>query len=258
MAPRSVFNATISFGLINVPIKLFTATDNHTISFREIHQSDGARLEHRRIDPDTGDTVEYKDIVKGFELSEGEYVEITKDEVKTAAGEKTKSIPIEEFVPAADMDPVYFAKTYYLGAREGGEDGYKALKQALEQTGRAAIGRMTFHDREYLVAIRALDGVLALHTMRFADEVVDTGDLELSRPDKAPADREVKMAGSLVEALAADFTPESYEDTYRQRVLEMVHAKAKGEQVVRPQEDAPAESSDLFAALEASVKGMKK
>src|SRR4051812_4167575 len=182
--PRSVFNATISFGLVNVPIKLFTATDSHTISFREIHESDGARIEHRRVDPESGDEVDYADIVKGFELSEGEFVEITKDEVKAAAGERTKTIPIEEFVPAADMDPVYFAKTYYLGARDGGEDAYKALKQGLEQTGRAAIGRMTFHDREYLIAVRALEDVLALHTLRFADEIVNPKEFDVPQAAK--------------------------------------------------------------------------
>jgi DNA end-binding protein Ku len=258
MAPRSVFNATISFGLVNVPVKLFTATDSHTISFREIHETDGARIEHRRIDPETGDVVDYKDIVKGFELSEDEFVEITKEEIKAAAGEKTKTIPIEEFVPAGDMDPVTFAKTYYLGAREGGEDAYKALKQGLEQTARAAIGRMTFHDREYLIAVRALEDVLALHTLRFADEIADPGSFEVAEPNKAPSKREVDMAASLVDSLAAPFTPEEYTDDYRERVIQMLEAKAKGKQIVRAEPDEPAEESDLMAALEASLKGSKK
>src|SRR3954453_17791393 len=257
MAPRSIFNATISLGAINVPIKLHSATENKTVSFREVHATDGAPLEHRRLDPETGEVVPFKEIVKGFEVGEGEYVELTKEEVKAAAGERTKTIPIEDFVEVAAGDPEYFDKTYYVGVRDGGEEAYRALLQALEQTGRAGIGRMTFHDREYLVAIRALEGVLGLHTMRFADEVVTPEDLEVASAGKAPSDREVKMAGSLVEALAADFSPESYEDTYRERVLEMVHAKAEGKQVVRPSEDEPAEESDLLAALQASVKGLK-
>ncbi len=260
MAPRSIFNATITFGLVNVPIKLHTATDNKTIRFREVHETDGAPLEHRRLNPETGDVVPFDDIVKGFEIAEGEYVVLTKDEVKAAAGERTKTIPIEEFVPAADMDPVYFSKTYYVGPREGGEAAYKALQTALEETGRAGIGRMTFHDREYLVAVRALDDVLALHQLRFADEVAGEDELELnsSPPTRGPSEREVKMAGSLVESMASDFTPDDYEDSYRERVVEMIEAKAKGKQVVRKTEDAPAEESDLFAALEASVKGMSK
>ena len=202
MPPRSIFNATITFGLVNVPIKLHTATDNKTICFREVHETDGAPLEHRRLDPETGDVVSYDDIVKGFEIAEGEYVVLTKEEVKAAAGERTKTIPIEEFVPAADIDPVYFAKTYYVGPREGGEAAYKALQTALEETGRAGIGRMTFHDREYLVAVRALDDVLALHQLRFADEVAGEDELELATPGRGPTEREVKMAGSLVESLA--------------------------------------------------------
>lgn len=258
MAPRSIFNATITFGLVNVPIKLHTATDNKTVRFREVHETDGAPLEHRRLDPDTGDVVPYDDIVKGFEIAEGEYVVLTKEEVKAAAGERTKTIPIEEFVPAADMDPVYFAKTYYVGPREGGEAAYKALQTALEETGRAGIGRMTFHDREYLVAVRALDDVLALHQLRFADEVAGEDELELAEPGRGPSEREVKMAGSLVDSMATDFTPEDYDDTYRERVVAMIEAKAKGKQIVKPKEDEPAEESDLFAALEASVKGMKK
>jgi DNA end-binding protein Ku len=255
--PRSIFNATITFGLVNVPIKLHTATDNKTVRFREVHEADGAPLEHRRLDPETGDVVPYDDIVKGFEIGEDEYVVLTKEEVKAAAGERTKTIPIDEFVPAADIDPVYFSKTYYVGPREGGEEAYKALQTALEETGRAGIGRMTFHDREYLVAVRALDKVLALHQLRFADEVAGEKELEYTEPGRGPSEREIKMAGSLVESLAADFKPADYDDTYRERVIEMVEAKAKGKQFVVQEPDEPGEESDLLAALEASLKGTK-
>ncbi len=256
--PRSIFNATITFGLVNVPIKLHSATESRTVRFREVHETDGAPLEHRRIDPECGEQVDYDDVVKGYEVDDGEFVVLAKDEVKAAAGDRTKTIGIEDFVPVADVDPIYWAKTYYLGPREGGEDAYRALHAALEQTGRAGIGRMTFHDREYLVAVRPLDGVLGLHTLHFADEVVEAGEFELSEPARGPAQREVKMAASLVEALAGDFRPARYEDSYRERVMEMIEAKAKGKQLVRPSEDEPAEESDLFAALEASVKGSKR
>jgi DNA end-binding protein Ku len=256
--PRSIFNATITFGAVNLPIKLHSATQSKTVSFRQVHQTDGAPLQYRRLDPESGDEVPYSDVVKGYEVAEGEYIELSKEEVKAAAGEKTKSIPIEEFVDVASIDPEFFDKTYYVGVRDGGEQGYKALVEALERTGRAGIGRMTFHDREYLVAVRALDGVLGLHTMRFADEVVDPDDLELHAAERGPSDREVKMAGSLVEALAADFEPDKYEDEYRQRVLEMIEAKAKGKQMVKPAPEEPAEESDLLAALEASIKGVKR
>jgi DNA end-binding protein Ku len=256
--PRSIFNATISLHGINVPIKLHTATDNKTISFREVHLTDGAPLEHRRLDPESGDVVPYDDVVKGFEVGDGEYVVLSKDEVKAAAGERTKTIPIEDFVDAAALEPEVFAKTYYLGARDGGEDAYKVLQAALERTGKAGIGRMTFHDREYLVCVRSLGDVLGLHTMRFADEVVDPRDVEMAEPQQGPAEREVKMAGSLVESLADDWKPDAYEDSYRQRVVDLIEAKAKGKQIVKPKEDEPAEESDLFAALQASVKGAKR
>jgi DNA end-binding protein Ku len=219
--------------------------------------TDGAPLEHRRIDPETGEEVPYSEVVKGYEVGDGEYVELSKEEVKAAAGEHTKTIPIEDFVDADAIEPEFFAKTYYLGAREGGEEAYRVLQEALERTGRAGIGRMTFHDREYLVAVRALEGVLGLHTMRFADEVVDPDSLELAEPERGPSEREVTMAGSLVDALAGDWDPEAYEDRYRERVLDLVKAKAAGKQVVREAPEEPAESSDLLAALEASVKGAK-
>jgi DNA end-binding protein Ku len=256
--PRSIFNATISFGLVNVPIKLYSATESKTVHFREVHEADGAPVEHRRIDPETGDVVDAKHVVKGYEVSEGEFIVLTKDEVAAAAGEKTKEIPIEDFVPADDIDPVYYAKTYYLGTREGGEDAYRTLHAALESSERAGIGRMTFHNREYLVAVRAHGDVISLHTLHFAEEVVPAGDLDLETPGKGPTQREVKMAGSLVEALAAEWKPDTYEDTYRESVLTMIEAKAKGKQIVRTEPDEPAEESDLFTALQASVKGAKK
>ena len=255
--PRSIFNATISFGLVNVPIKLYSATESKSVHFREVHEADGAPVEHRRIDPETGDPVDAKQIVKGYEVSEGEFVVLTKGEVAAAAGVKTKEIPIEDFVPAGDIDPIYYDKAYYLGPREGGEDAYRTLHAALSQTERAGIGRMTFHNREYLVAVRAQENVISLHTLRFAEQVADPRDLDISEPDKGPSQREVKMAGSLVDALAADWKPADHEDTYRASVLAMIQAKAKGKQFVKPEEDEPGEETDLFAALQASVKGAK-
>lgn len=258
MALRSVFNATVTLAGINVPVKLFTATENKRISFKQVHTTDGAPIEHRRIDPESGEVVPYSDVVKGYEVGDDEYVELTKDEVKAAAGERTKAIPIEDFVDADVIAPEFFDKTYYLGAREGGEEAYLVLQEALEKTGRAGIGRMTFHDREYLVAVRALDQVLGLHTMRFGDEVVDPSDVDVSRPEKGPSKREVDMAGALVDSLGDDWAPEKQPDEYRDRVLKLVEAKASGQTIVQEQADEPGESSDLLAALEASIKGSKK
>ena len=251
--PRSVWNGTITFGMVNVPIKLYSATESKSVHFHQVHARDGSRIEHRRVCSKEDKEVPYEEVVKGYEISNGKYVVLEKDEVKAAAGEKTKTIPIEDFVEVAAMDPEVFDKTYYLGSRDGGEDGYKALLAALERTGRAGIGRMTFHDREYLVAIRALDGVLALHTMRFADELVAADEIELEPPERAPGDREVKMAGRLVESLHEDFRPDRYADEYRAAVLELIERKASGKQIEAPEEEPEESNDDLMAALEASI-----
>jgi DNA end-binding protein Ku len=257
--PRSIFNATITFGLVNVPIKLHTATESKSISFREVHLSDGAPIEHKRINPKTGKEVDYDDIVKGYEVAKDEYVTLSKDEVAAAAGDKSKVIEIEDFVAGDDIDPLFYDKTYYLGSRDEGEDAYTLLREALKKADRVGIGRMVFHNREYLVAIRPLDAqVLGLHTMRFADEIVEASDLDITSPSKKPAEREVKMAQALVDQLTEPFEPEKYKDTYREAVLELVKRKAKGEEIEPPEPEPEPETDDLMAALEASLKGARK
>ena len=255
---RSIFNATITFGLVNVPIKLHTATESKSISFHEVHARDGARIQHKRINPETGKEVDAKDVAKGYEVAKDEYIVLTKEEVAAAAGEKSKVIEIEDFVCAEEIDPVFYDKTYYLGARDEGEDAYRLLHDALEQTDRAGIGRMVFHNKEYLVAVRALDGVLALHTMRFHDEVVDPKSLDIQAPHKKPGEREVKMAQTLVDTLSDEFKPAKFSDTYRDAVMKLIERKAAGEEIEvepgQPEED----NDDLMAALEASLKGAKK
>jgi DNA end-binding protein Ku len=252
--PRSIWNGTISFGLAHVPIKLYSATESKTVHFREIHLSDGAPIEHRRICAKEGKEVPYKEVVKGFEVAEDEYVVLDKNEVKVAAGARGKVIEIEDFVPDDQIDAVYFDKTYYVGCRDDGE-AYRVFQAALEQTGRVGIGRFTFHDREYLAAIRSLDGVLALHTMRFHDEVVDASDLDVTIPRKGPSRQEAKMAAQLVETLHAGFNPSKYEDTYREAVLDLIDRKAKGKKIEREEPEPREETSDLLDALKASVKG---
>jgi DNA end-binding protein Ku len=253
MAPRSLWNGTISVGLVYVPVKLYTATESKTVSFQEVHLEDGARIEHRRFCEKEGREVPYEEVVRGFEVKRGEYVVLEKDEVKAAAGGTGHLIEVEHFVPVADIDPVFFAKTYYLGAQDKAKDGYRVLHDALERTGRAAIGRFTFHNREYLAAIRPLDDVLALHTLRFADELVGADDFDYAKPRKRPGDREVKMARRLVESLHKRFKPTDYEDEYRKAVLEVIEQKAAGKEISMPDDDEPEDSSDLMAALEASL-----
>jgi len=252
-APRSIWNGTIGFAGVFVPIKVHSATEDKSVHFHEVHVDDGARIEHKRFCPKQDKEVPSKEIVRGYEISEGKHVVLEKEEVEAAAGERSKLIEIEEFVCAGDIDPVSFVQTYYLGTADKGEDAYRLLHDALEKTGRAAVGRWVFHNREYLVTVRPLDGVLALDTLRFHDELVPAKDLDIPKPSKKPGKRELDMAAQLVESLHADFDPEEYEDTYRDRLLKYLKAKADGKVESLPRQSDAQDPSDLLAALEASV-----
>lgn len=251
--PRSLWNGTIAFALVHVPVKLYAATESRTVHFREVHLADGAPIEHRRFCSKEEREVDYDDVVKGYEVRAGEHVVLEKDEVKAAAGPRTKVIDVEHFVPGADIDPVRFATTYVLGPRDEGADAYALLRAALEKSGRVGIGRFVFHDRERLVAIRPLGRLLALDVLRFADELVDPSDIDLPKLQKKPSRREVEMAGRLVEGMHEAFTPERYEDTYRAAVLALVEARANGTEPPAPDADPEAQPDDLLTALEASL-----
>lgn len=255
---RSIWNGTITFGLTAVPIKVHSAIEDHGIHFHQVHAPDGARIEHRRICSKEDREVPYKEVAKGYEVRGGEYVLLAPDEVNAAAGPHSHLIEIEEFVRASDIDPVYYGHAYYLSAGEDGHDAYRLLHDALDRADRVGIGRWVFHNREYLVAVRALDQALALHTMSFADELIDAAKLELPEPSRTPAKREIEMAGALVENLHADFDPSAFTDAYRDRVRELIEAKGRGEEPDLPDQDAePAGGTDLEAALEASLSGTK-
>jgi DNA end-binding protein Ku len=250
--PKSIWNGTVTFGMVNVPIKLYSATESKTVHFHEVHAREGARIEHRRICPKEDKEVPYKQIVKGYEVRPDEYVVLDDEEVKAAAGDRGKVIHLQEFVDAAEIDPVFFEKTYYVGSRDE-EDAFRLLHEALRKTGRAGIGRFSFRDREYLVALRAGDDVLVLHTLRFHDEVVSGNELELDGAAGKPSKREVEMAGKLVSSLAGDFKPQDHEDTYRDAVLDLIKRKGKGEEIDLVAQEEPAHGDDLAAALEASL-----
>jgi DNA end-binding protein Ku len=250
--PRSIWNGTITFGMVNVPVKLYTATDSKTVHFHEVHVKDGARIEHRKVCPKDEREVPAAQVVKGYEVEPDKHVVLSKEEVKAAAGDRGKVIHLEEFVDGAEIDPVFYEKSYYVGAGDE-RDAYRLLGDALRRSGRAGVGRFTFHDREYLVAVRALDEVIALHTLRFHDEVVDPGELELPTTGRKPSRRETEMAGKLVDMLHADFDASDYEDTYRRSVLDLIKRKSKGEEIDLLAEEEPDHGDDLAAALEASL-----
>jgi DNA end-binding protein Ku len=258
MALRSIWNGTIAFAGVFVPIKVHSATEDLSVHFHEVHVDDGARIEHKRFCSKEGKEVPYKEIVKGYEVSEDTYVVLEDDELKAAAGQGSRVIDVEQFVCAGDIDPVMYAKTYYLGSQDDGRDAYRLLHDALEKTGRAAIGRWVFHNREYLVAVRPYEDALAMHTMRFADELVAADDLEIPTPSRNPSDRELKMAGQLVGTLEAKFDATKFEDTYRERLLEYIEAKAKGKLDTLPTRTEAPDPDDLMAALEASLGAGKR
>ena len=257
MPPRSIWNGAVAFGAVNVPIKVFGALEDKAIRFRELHSKDGSEVGHRLIDAD-GKEVPRDRVVKGFEIGNDEYVVLSDDEIKAADQQARKAIELEDFVPGDQIDPVFYGKPYHLARQKDAEDAYALLVKALEKSERVGIGRVSLRQREQLVSVRPVDGVLRMQVMRFADELVAGADMDVDEPSKAPAKREVDMAGMLVETLAAKFEPDRYEDTYRERVLAVVKAKEKGEEISIPEPEAPDDSEDLMKALEASLKGAKK
>jgi DNA end-binding protein Ku len=255
--PRSIWNGTITFGLMSVPVKVSSAIEDRSVHFHQVHATDGARVKQRRVCSKEGKEVPYDEVAKGYELSSGEYVLLCAEEIAAAGGDGAHRIALEEFVGAQDIDPDYFARTYFLGAGEKGQDAYRLLHDALTRSGRAGIGRWVFHNREYLVSVQAHEDLLNLHTMRFSDELVAPADLDLEGPSRAPTKREVEMAGALVDSLLAPFAPESFSDTHREKLLALIERKAKGEKIEIRQAPEPGSAPDLLAALEASLKGHK-
>jgi DNA end-binding protein Ku len=251
--PRSIWNGTIAFGAVAVPIKLYSAVETKTVHFREVHLADGAPIQHRTFCSKEDDEVPRDEIVKGFEIRSGRYVVVDKEEIDAAAGTRSRIIDVEHFVGFHEIDPVFYDKSYFVGARDEGADAYRLLHDALERTERAAIGRFTFHNREYLAAIRPYDDVLALHTMRVADELVAPGDLDVPKASRKPDARQVAMAQRLIESLHEPFRPGNLHDEYRETVLAAIRRKAKGGEIAAPEEPPREEPDDLMAALEASL-----
>src|SRR4051794_6701973 len=254
---RAIWSGSISFGLLNVPVKLYSAVARRGISLREIRESDGTRIRHRRVAEGTDEEVPYEKIVKAFEITPDRYVPLSKEEMSSLDPKKTRAIEVQDFVDIAEIDPIYFDSPYYLGPADGAEKAYSLLAQALEKSGKVAIARFVFRNKEHLAAIRPGDGVLTLTTMRFADEVVPPEELDDVLPEEKPkiGKREIEMAEQLIDSLTRDFDPTLYRDEYREELLAMIERKAAGEDVVAaPQEDRePTKAPDLMAALEQSI-----
>jgi DNA end-binding protein Ku len=258
--PRSIWSGAISFGLVNVPVKLFSAVSPKTVRFNQLNADTGNRISMRRVDPETGEEVAYDQLVKGYELSRDRYVVIKPEELDAIAPEKTRTIDIEDFVELEDIDPVYYDHPYWLVPDKGAAKAYALLLEAMRDSGKVAIARVVLRNKEQLVAVRPSGDALMMETMVFHDEVVPSDDIEeLPAPSELEvSDRELKMARQLVDSLSSEFDPSRYRDEYRDKVLELIERKAAGEEIaIQPEAPQPTKVPDLMAALEASLAAVK-
>jgi DNA end-binding protein Ku len=258
---RAIWSGSISFGLLNVPVKLYSAVSKKSVSFRELRESDSSRVRHRRVAEADGEEVSYDEIVKGYEISPEQYVVITKDELEELDPKKTRAIEIQDFVDLDEIDPIYFDHPYYLGPDKGAEKAYALLVKAMTDSRKVAIARFVLRNKENLAALRPMDGVMTMATMRFADEVVKPEEIadSIESADEKPKKRELDMAKALIDSLSGDFDADSYRDEYREQLLALIERKAKGEKAVVSSSEAPAptKAPDLMAALEESLAAVR-
>jgi DNA end-binding protein Ku len=258
--PRAIWSGAISFGLVNIPVKLYSAVSRKTVRFHQIDAESGGRVRQKRVGPD-GEEIAYEQIVKGYEIGPDRYVTISPEELEALEPQKTRTIDIEDFVDLEQIDPIFYDHPYYLAPDTGASKAYRLLVDAMEDSGKVAVARVVLRSKEHLVAIRPRDGALAMETMLFADEVIAAESLEelAADGDVQTTDRELAMANQLIDSLAADFDPGKYRDEYRERVLDLIERKAQGETIVIEEPAAePEKVPDLMAALEASIASAKK
>lgn len=254
MPPHSLGSGTISFGLVSIPIKLYAAAVSASVSFHLLHATCGSRIRQQQVCPTCNEVVDRSGLVRGYEFAKDQYVRLTEEELKALEGEASKVIDIAEFVPLPKVDPVYFDRTYYLGPDKGGEKAYRLLADAMARTDRVALAKFVMRGKESLVLIRPARGGLMLHTMYFADEVRDFGELDKGGSAKLK-EGELELALRLIDELASEeFSPEQYKDEYRLRVLDLVSLKVEGKEVtaVGPQVQR-AQVIDLMEALKQSL-----
>ncbi len=250
--PRAIWTGSVTFGLVNVPVRMVSAVEERKLHFHYVHAPDSSRIGYEKICKAEGKPVPDDEIVKAFEYEKGEYVFMTDEDFEAAAAESTKTIEIRDFVAADEIDPIYFERTYYLAPQEGAEKVYALLVQAMERSGLVAIAKYVMRDRQNLGALRVRDGVIALERMYFGDEIRPASELA---PEGVKVDkRELEMAEQLVESFTGEFDPSRYEDTYRDALCEIIRAKRKGEEVHVPEEQPESEAApDLLTALRASI-----
>ena len=259
--PRAIWTGAISFGMVTVPVKLYSAVNRKTVRFHQLSGKSGIRVSQKRIDPQSGEEVPYESIVKGYEIAPDRYVVIEPGELETLQPKKTKTIEIEDFVELSQIDPMYYDHPYYLAPGPGGAKPYRLLLEAMRETNKVAIARVVIRSKEQLVAVRPMGDALGMATMLFADEVLppDRIDELADAAEVKTTKRELDVAKQLVESLAGDFDPEQYHDTYRADVLAMIERKAQGEEIaVQPAPEEISEPApDLMSALKASLEAVR-
>jgi DNA end-binding protein Ku len=255
--PRAIWSGSISFGLVNAPVKMYSAIDEHDLELHLVHEKDGSRIGYEKICKKEGKKVRSDEIVKAFEVSDGELVYLDDDDFEAAEEESFHVIEVQDFVPLDEIDPILFQRTYFLGPAQGAEKVYALLVQAMEKSALAAIAQYVFRDRQQLGALRVRDGVITFENMYFADEIRPTEDI---LPDRKPrvSKRELEMAMTLIERFTTTFDHGKYEDRYRERLLAIVKRKQKGEEIHAPSAAEPEVSSDLLEALRASVEAAQE
>jgi DNA end-binding protein Ku len=249
--PRAIWSGSISFGLVNVPVRMYSAIEEQDLHFHYVHEPDGSRIGYQKVCKTEARPVPDDEIVKAFEYEKGDYVYMSDEDFESAAAENLKTIDIRDFVPFEEIDPVYFERTYYLGPQENGEKVYALLAEAMERCGLAAIAKYVMRDKQHLGCLRVRDGVITLEKMYFADEIRPVEDLGPAKRDVE--ERELEMAGKLVESFAGMFEPEKYQDTYRDALCEIIRAKRAGKRAPEPREEEAERPVDLMSALRASV-----
>ncbi len=258
---RPVWSGSISFGLVNVPVKAYTAVRDHSIHFHQLDKKTGARVQYKKVSSKSGRALDADDIEKGYEVTKGNYVVVDEDEIEELRPRSTKTIDVGDFVQLDQIDPIYYEKTYWLAADgESAARPYRLLLAAMEKAQRVAIGSVVMRNKQYLAAVRPLDGALAMSTMHFADEVVAKSEIDgIPTARTKPAPREVELASQIVDALTADWDPAKYHDTYTDDLQELIEAKAKGKEItVEPEAEERSNVIDLMEALQASVEQHRK
>jgi len=254
MPPRSLWSGAVSFGLVSIPVRMVTATSSKELRFHFLDRRDMSPIGYDKVNKSTGEHVDPEDIIRGFEVEKGRFVELTEEDVDRLDIELTHSIDICDFVSIDDIDPIYFRQAYYLLPQDGAEKPYRLLVKALEDTGRVAIAKIVIRNKQHLAALRPLDGALVLETMYYADEVRRPEDVP--RPQVRSA--EVDMAKTLIENLAADWDPERYHDRYRNELLDLLRKKAEGQPLPEREAEPAGEVVDLMQALRESVEATKR